>query len=48
VLEEFLHVLRELGIVAWLEDVRGQGPQRALGPLVQDCRARWRENAVGD
>ena len=35
VLDEFLHFLRDLGIVEWLEDVRGKGIQRELVPMVR-------------
>jgi hypothetical protein len=35
VLDEFCHCLREWGIVALLEDVRGQGIQREMVPMVQ-------------
>jgi hypothetical protein len=35
VLDEFFHFLRDLGIVEWLEYVRGKGSQRELVPMVQ-------------
>jgi hypothetical protein len=35
-LEEFVQCLQELGVVAWLEDVRGQGIEREMGPMVPD------------
>ena len=34
-LDEFFHVLRELGVIDLLEDVRGKGVQRELVPMVQ-------------
>jgi hypothetical protein len=48
VLDEFFHVLRERGIIALLEDVRGQEIQREMVPMVQDCPALWAEDAVWD
>jgi hypothetical protein len=35
VLDEFLYFLRELGVVALLEDVRGQGIEREMVPMVR-------------
>jgi hypothetical protein len=35
-LEEFFHFLRELGGVALLEEVRGQGIKREMVPMAQD------------
>jgi hypothetical protein len=48
VLDGFFHVLRELEIIALLEDVRGQEIQREMVPMVQDCPALWAEDAVWD
>jgi hypothetical protein len=48
VLDECFDCLRELGVVAWLEDVRGKGIAREMVPMVQDRPALRAEGAVGD
>jgi hypothetical protein len=47
-LDEFLHCLQAIGVMALREEVQGAAIPREMLPFVQDCPALWDEDPGGD